>query len=115
MTGFLLNGELEPTPAYAVREFAWVPTVVGEGVLTIRLRRTEGAQEEADVYAVQRQVPPEEGVSEYLLLNVTDPEQPDCYRVQLGPRGDTCTCKAAKCGLTCKHRDAVRHILTPED
>ena len=115
MTGFLLSGELEPTPAYAHREFAWVPTVVGEGVLTIRLRRTEGSAEEADVYAVRRQVPPEEGVSEFLLLNVTDPEQPDIYKVQFGPRGNTCNCKAGRCGLECKHRDAVQQILTPED
>lgn len=115
MTGFLLNGEMEPTPAYAVREFAWVPTVVGEGVLTIRLRRTSGGQEESDVYAVERQVPPEVGVLEFLLVNVTDPEQPDAYRVQLGPRGDFCTCKAAKCRLGCKHVDSLKHILSPED
>lgn len=112
MTGFLLNGELEPTAAYAVREFAWVPTVEREGVLVIRQRRTPGGKEASDVYAVQEQSPPEAGVREFLLVNTTDAEQPDCYRVQVGPLGDTCTCKAAKCRLGCKHRDTARHILS---
>jgi hypothetical protein len=107
----VIAADLEPTPAYEVRSFEWLPTIVGEGVLTIRQRRTAGGQEDADVYAVEEQVAPEPGVREFLLVNATDPEQPDAYRVQIGPRGHTCTCKAAKCRLeSCKHRDALQAI-----
>lgn len=101
--------DLPPTRTYAARSCEWIPTRDDgtEGVLVIRLRKTHNGKEEADVYAVERQVSPAPGIVEYLLANGTDAEQPDAYCVTLGGPRHGCTCKAGLCGLACKHTDAL--------
>jgi hypothetical protein len=109
--------ELEPTAAYAHREYSWLPTVPGEGVLVIRQRKTAGGQEEADVYAVEEQTPEHSPQREFLLVNVTDDEQPQPYEVVTrGGDAISCTCKAAKCRVpVCKHRSSLQSILSQGD
>ena len=107
-------GVLEPTRTYARREFRWIPTVAGEGVLVVRQRRTRDGREDAAVYAVEettRGVGSPERV--FLVLCVTDEDGAEPYEVVV--RCGTplhCTCKAAKCRLAvCKHRDAVSLLV----
>jgi hypothetical protein len=107
-------GLLEPTPGYARREFAWLATVPGEGVLVVRQRRTWGGREDAAVYAVE-DVTRGHDVPEraFLVVNMTDPDAPEPYEVVVrGGEPVRCTCKAAKCRLeVCKHRDVVSFLV----
>lgn len=116
MAGLLdkVTVDLEPTATYARREAAWIPGAEpGEGVLEVwqwRGRRA-GSKVEFDRYEVQ----PDEPIGVYgrafLLLNTTDPEQPDVYRCVVGPN-PTCTCKAGLCRVdVCKHRDALAALI----
>jgi hypothetical protein len=103
--------DLPPTPTYSRREAQWVPAdEPGEGWLTIRLwkGRRAGSRVERDLYDVQP-----DGPRAWLLLNVEDPSQPDIYRVCVDPRErDPCTCKASMCGLSCKHYDSVKALIS---
>jgi len=107
-------GVLEPTRTYARREFQWIPTVAGEGVLVVRQRRTRDGREDAAVYAVEettRGVGSPERV--FLVVNMTDPDAPEPYEVAVRA-GDAvrCSCKAAKCrNPVCKHRDVAEHLI----
>jgi hypothetical protein len=127
------TGELPPTATYAVREWRWVPADPGAevlGELTIVLQRharngrAKPTAVESDTYAVQHDTPPVGGPGRaYLLLNLTDPDQADVYRVVIGPypSGDTCSCPAGRVDLgrkrraagelTCKHRSPIRQII----
>lgn len=80
-----------------------------EGVLVIRLRKTARGREENDVYAVEEQVSGHPQVREWLLVNTTDEQQPDSYRVTLGGPKQGCSCKAGLCRVEsgCKHLAAL--------
>lgn len=111
-----VSDEMEPTRTYARRVWLWVPADTTHpawdgrlGDLTIQLQRTRraGCRVEQDTYAVQDEYGPDG--REFLLLNLTDPDQEDVYRVH--PESQTCSCTAAQCGQICKHRDALSALL----
>ena len=113
----MLSGALQPTKTYARREFQWLPTADREGVLVIRQRRTAGGREDKDVYLVEEQTRHGSPYREFLVVNATDPDQPDAYQVTL-IRGHVvgCTCMADRCKVpVCKHKDAIEMIVACED
>lgn len=111
--------DLPPTATYARRMAVWLPADPSEGdgrlgSLTVVLQRSRkaGAVVESDTYAVVADSPPLNQMGEaYLLLNETDPDQPDVYKVVAGGPQPSCTCKAGLCRLPCKHKDAIRAVI----
>jgi len=100
-----------PTATYSRRLAEWVETHADPlaGALVLRLRKRHGGSEK-DVYAVEEQHPPAPGIREWLLLNTTDDQQRDVYKVTLG-RVESCTCVAGYVGVTeCKHISALKFI-----
>lgn len=91
--------DLGKTATQSLREATWFPgeeSGCGTLVMLIQGRKTEHF-----VYGVQEEPAPERGVRSWLVENPDGTE--DTYRVQCGPRGDRCWCKAGRCGLACKH------------
>ena len=116
------SGTLGPTATYQRRSWLWIPG--GDpasdplGQLTIQLQHGNraGCKVESDTYWVE-EVEPERGPGRaFLLLNKTDPDQPDVYRVEIldDERMDWCKCKATQCKVPskCKHTAACRHLIT---
>jgi hypothetical protein len=110
--------DLPPNKTYKVRRVQFLPQspdLMGtQGYLAIVLARSDkpGAKQERDVYAIQTTEAIGFPGKAFMLLNTVDPEQPDVYRtiVSEGARS-SCTCKAAMCGLICKHVDAIRELV----
>ena len=103
--------ELPPTATYAVRSAEWIPVSETESLLVIRLRKTAHGREEADVYGVEEQISGHPAVREFLLVNTTDPDQHDAYRVTLGGPLHGCTCKAGSVHrYECKHVAALSKL-----
>ena len=117
MPGILdkIGGDLQPTLTYARREWEWVPTGDGDGVLTIRLWKGEraGSKCESDTYQVQEEHSPGCRGRSFLLLNLTDESQSDVYRCVVGGPYQHCTCTAGSVKRieSCKHRDALKAML----
>lgn len=111
-------GKLTPTPTYSFRGFNWVRcpalqvgSVPIDGLLALRLKKFRGG-EELDVYAVLYEgEQPFEGHA-FLLHNVFDRDQPEPYRVCVGPVV-TCTCKSGRthAARECKHKSAVIALI----
>ena len=125
----LTTGELAPTATYSHRLYVWFSTGTGEvempsgeivpaiGKLTIKLRKGKGwnCNVELDTYAVEEVEPEEFGTRLFVLLNLTDPEQPEPYRVTVGGT-NRCRCMAGKCKVPdCKHRSAIAAIIEDGD
>lgn len=125
----MVTGVLDPTATYRRRDFVWFPADPGTyadgriGSLTIVLQhsRKAGAKVESDTYGVEeergRRLP--EGVRSFLLVNDTDPAQPDVYRCVVGSdaRGlvhDRCNCRAGQCKTDCKHVAALNRLIADE-
>lgn len=115
----LLTGSLPPTATYARRDWVWLPADPTDypdgrlGTLTIVLQhsRRAGAKQESDSYGVDFETEPVGRMgANFLLVNDTDPQQPDAYRVLIGPEV-SCTCKAGKCRTPCKHIDAILDVI----
>jgi hypothetical protein len=115
----LLTGSLPPTATYQRRDWVWLPASEGDyadgrlGTLTIVLQhsRRAGAKQESDSYGVDFESEPVAGRgTNFLLVNDTDAGQPDAYRVRIGPEV-SCTCKAGKCRVPCKHIDAILDVI----
>jgi hypothetical protein len=129
----MLSGRLNPTATYAVREWRWVPNDPEAnpegplGELTIILQkaerngRTRPTKVESDTYAVAEEPGFDAVGRHFLLMNLTDPAQPEVYGVQIGPRGCDCNCKQGQVDrgrravnddeVGCKHRDAMKAVL----
>lgn len=115
---------LPATPSYPRREYQYVPGRVSgdsrDGTLTIRLSKGKraGSMWEEDTYGVEegRSVGAPNPGRVFLLLNLTDPEQPDVYEVLISAadeRRDRCTCLAfVGQRRRCKHIDSLRAITT---
>lgn len=117
MTATAITLDLGPSRTYAERCCTWRPgpgiTGLADGELTVVLARGKRGAVELDTYGVQEQFPPPApGCREFLLLNQDDAGQPDVYRVVLGTRGATCTCRA---GLVarhpCKHKESLIRLV----
>lgn len=115
----MLAGRLPPTATYVSREWRWLPAPAGGplGYLTITLQRalrngrSRPVVVESDTYAVDFEGEQIARMGNtFLLVNLSDAEQPDAYRVLIGPEV-SCTCKAAKCRLSCKHVDAMIEVI----
>lgn len=110
-----IGGELPATLTYARREWDWVPTAEGEGILTIRLWKGKraGSKCEIDSYQVQEEDSPGCRGRSFLILNLTDPDQPDVYRCVVGGPYQHCTCTAGSVKRieSCKHRDSIKAML----
>ncbi len=117
--------ELGPTATYAARTAVWVSNGSGEvdmpsgeivpglGKLTIRLRKAHAwwGRIETDTYAVQEIEPEQMGTRLFLLLNLTDPDQGEPYRVTVGGVNN-CRCRAGLVGrFVCKHQDAIAALI----
>lgn len=115
------TASLSPTKTYGKRSLCWIPADHEHpewdrrlGNLTIKLQPARtgwGRCIEVDTYAVVEE--PLVGVMgrKFLLLNLTDPEQPDVYETVIGPQ-PSCTCKAAKCKAESdKHIDALTYLV----
>lgn len=109
--------DLGPSKTYRSRDLSWVratdPASEIDGTATISQRKSPGVRE-VDIYQIQEQQRPLPFAvewREFLVLNVSDATQPDVYRVCIGPRGDTCTCRAGQFKLVCKHVTAIRAII----
>ena len=128
----MMTGELPPTATYQRRDWVWIPASPGDhedgrlGTLTIVLQRSRraGAKQDSDTYAVEADTEPLNQMGKaYLLCNLTDPDQPDVYKVTLAPHpsGDACSCKAGSVDLgrkrkatgelCCKHKCALRAMI----
>ena len=118
--------DLDPTPSYPRREYQYIPGRVPgdsrDGTLTIRLSKGKraGSMWEEDTYGVEEGQPvgPPYPGRVFLLVNLTDPTQPDVYEVLISAsdeRRDRCTCLAfVGQRHRCKHADALRDITTPQ-
>lgn len=111
MTATTTHVELTPTATYRHRSAEWVRVSDTDGVLVIRLRKTDHGTEEADVYAVEEQRSGHPSVREWLLTNTIDEGQPDSYRVTVGGPRQGCTCRAGLCRLGCKHLDSMSCLV----
>lgn len=107
--------ELAPTATYRERECLWVPAFGGHPAhVVIRLRKTRGGKEEAEVYAVEEQhtgTPARE-----FLVEPTTHDTDDTYRVVIGAGWPDCTCTAGCVTRrnqrhSCKHRDALACLV----
>jgi hypothetical protein len=112
----MLTNELPPTATHARRAYIWQPDGPGAGVLTTTLQRSRraGAKQDVDTYSVQEHMGHGMPGRVFLLLNLTDPGQPDVYETFVAddPRLSGCSCKAGSCRVpVCKHRDALADII----
>lgn len=126
----ITTNELPPTLTYSHRSYVWFSLGTGEvvmpngevvpalGKLTIKLRqgRRRNCKVELDTYAVDEVEPEQFGTRLFVLLNMTDPEQPEPYRVTVGGMNQ-CRCMAGKCRnfSGCKHRDAMNDLIAAGD
>lgn len=122
------SDDLPPTRTYGKRSWLWIPADRGYpewdrrlGNLTLKLQHARtgwGRAIEVDTYAVVEE--PLVGIPgrKFLLLNLTDPDQPDVYECIVGPQ-PLCTCMAGTCCVPgepditegCKHRDAIAVLV----
>ena len=117
----ILSGELVTTTSYTRRWWTWVenpdngPDSDYAGKLTICLQRGKrtSSKIESDTYAVQETPEPFRNARGFLLLNITDPSQPDVYETVIGVNGlATCTCDAGRVGrFGCKHQSSLRALI----
>jgi hypothetical protein len=106
--------ELDSSPTYARREVEFIPLPGrGEGLLTIRQWKGQrtGSKSESDTYQIQEEDAIGVMGRAFLLLNVSDDEQPDVYRCIVGPEMH-CTCTAGSVKkYSCKHKDALSKLV----
>lgn len=122
----MVTGSLEPTATYQRRDWIWIPAAPGAfadgriGSLTIILQhsRKVNARQETDTYGVDEchQTDRPAGARVFLLVNDTDPDQPDVYACTVGTddRGEVhgrCTCRAGANGKECKHSSTLNALL----
>lgn len=113
-----IGGVLPPTATYANRTWLYVPHPddPDRGVLEITLQKGKGVncKVERDTYAVEQQAPPVGFIGRaFLIVNLTDEQQPDAYQVFVGERDGEgyCTCKAGQCLKECKHLATLRAVI----
>lgn len=114
-----VTGDLAPTATHKRRWWSLVlctdPADLRDATLTIS--QTKGARPgckvETDTYAVQETPCIGRIGRSFLLLDLTDADQPDVYECYVGtrPQDWSCTCKAGSCGTRCKHADALADII----
>lgn len=105
--------ELPPTATYARREVEFTPLPGrGEGMLTIQQWKSRsGSRSERDTYQVQEEDAIGVMGRAFLILNVSDDDQPDVYRCIVGPQSH-CTCTAGNVKrYSCKHRDSLAELV----
>lgn len=115
--------DLPATKSNPVRQWTWTPgggshTDNRDGTLAIRQRKSAGGKWDQDSYGVEEQDTDDHG-REFLLVNDTDDEQEDVYKVFVAGAGehrDSCTCRAVVCRqYSCKHTAALRDLTTTEE
>ena len=104
--------DMPPTATYAARSCEWVPPMPGvPGHLVIRVRKTAGGKETADVYAVKDTAPGSPVRREFLLTRTTGPA-PAAYVCVVGVPEPICTCRAGECRTeSCKHLDCLAALV----
>ena len=108
--------DLPPTATYGRRECTFYPGERGECLLVIRLWKgtRAGSKMERDAYSVMEGEPVGTMGRLFLVLNTTDPEQPDVYETVVGPVPH-CTCQAGRCKApSCKHVDSLTALVKEE-
>ena len=116
-----LTLQLPPTATFARRRLTWLASAGSDvlGIVRITCHAVKNRNRDSDpskVYAVMRHPDPFPAGVRAFLLRCEDNEAGDVYGVTVGPRGESCTCKAASCRVPtgCKHVSAVLALLAAE-
>jgi hypothetical protein len=104
--------DLPATNGYPVRSCEWVPPMPGvPGHLVVRVRRSRGGREQADVYAVKDLAPGSPVRREFLLTRTTGPSVV-AYVCVVGVPEPICTCRAGECRVEdCKHISSLSALV----
>lgn len=111
----VLRFELLDTPTYRHRFYQWMPGVgSGDGLLLVTLTYRKGKKSaESDLYGVEEVPSGSLGVRVFQFVSLNDTEQERPYTTSVGGV-ERCSCSAGRMcpdGTSCKHIDAIRHLI----